>query len=148
MPWTWFDDGYPEDKKLLAAGPLAMSLDMAAICFCSRELTDGFVPREKVPLLINLRGISINGRPATHEVLVRRLLRVRRWETAKGGYQIHDFLEYQPSRRQVEERRRGVREARSRAGVTSGEQRRNTCGTNAEQTRNQRGTPLPLPIPT
>lgn len=96
MPWgrvddTWYD--HPkleelEDDRLAGAG-----LNSLAWSWCNRFLTDGKLPRGTVAKL----GGTIE--------LADQLVRVGLWESAPGGYQIHDFLVYNDSAEQVRERR-------------------------------------------
>ena len=119
MPWVKLDDGFSEDKKVLQAGPLAMALHVAALCYCNRHLTDGLVPRAALPQLVNLKGLMyIKRTPNVHQ-LARRLVNVGLWERENRDYHIHDFLDYQPSRREIETRRKGLHQIRSEAGAGS-----------------------------
>ncbi len=86
-------------------------MQVAALCYANRNLTDGFIPGWKVPALINLDGL-----PVTWQEVVQSLLEpspegdAPLWDRVEGGYQIHDYLTYQPSREKVEKERREARE--------------------------------------
>src|SRR4029453_3116326 len=43
MSWVRLDDQYPDHPKVRALGPLGLALQTAAICYCGRYLTDGFL---------------------------------------------------------------------------------------------------------
>lgn len=109
MPWVRLDEMFPEHPKVLAAGGDAAWLHVCAIAYCNRHLTDGFVPAGMIQRL------SDRKKPLE---LVKRLIAQRMWEVASGGWQIHDFHEYQMSRAKVEEERAKARErmARNRNG--------------------------------
>jgi len=94
MPWVRLDDGYPEHPKVDQVGPLAAWLNVCAWAYCARNLTDGFIPNDRVPRLASVR------QPLK---LVDRLVEVDLWERVDGGYQVHDYLDYNPSRAQVQE---------------------------------------------
>lgn len=103
-----FDDGIPESPKFIAAGPIACWLWFAAVCYCRRAFTDGFIPKAKVPALI--LGLK---QPFTHAA---KLVEVGLWEDAVGGFQVHDFLHWNPSKKDMDtyrahdkERKRRVR---------------------------------------
>lgn len=101
MAWVRIDDGFAEHPKLLATTypALTVALQVAALCYCNRNLTDGFIPAVKVPGLLPLGdGLAPGGDRAVWEVVVEDLLELGIWEPVKGGYSIHDYLEYQPSR--------------------------------------------------
>lgn len=86
------DDSYPEHPKVDHVGPLAAWLNVCAWAYCARNLTDGFVPAERVPRLADV--------PKPTQ-LVDRLVKAKLWEVVPGGYMVHDYLEYNPSREQV-----------------------------------------------
>lgn len=92
MPWVRLDDGYPEHPKVDRVGPLAAWLNVCAWAYCARNLTDGFVPEERVARL------SAVPKP---QQLAERLVEVNLWERTNGGFLVHDYLAYNPSREQV-----------------------------------------------
>lgn len=138
MSWARIDDQYPDHPKIVAAGHAAMALDVAGICYCARFLTDGFIPEDQVPRLLT--------HPNPGE-LVGALLRVRRWETAAGGYLVHDYLDYNPTRAQA----LATRQARSAAGRRGGKQRaRNLLDDRqppATDSAQAHAYPVPVPVP-
>jgi len=114
MTWVRIDDGFSDHRKLNALGPLAPLagwLHVCALCYCARQLTDGFVPAGQVAKLARFEALSV-----TLEDLVTALLRVGLWHRKRGGFQIHDFLDYNPSRKKVmtERRRNAQRQERFR----------------------------------
>jgi hypothetical protein len=118
VTWVRLDDGFAEHPKMEAAGPLGLALHVAALCYCARHLTDGFVPAGKVPRLLDL--------PAWRKV-AGTLVDAGAWDEVDGGYQLHDYLHYQPSRAEVEADRAKARDRmrRRRSGGSSGEQPQN-----------------------
>lgn len=117
MGWARFDDGYMDHPKVMAAGPWAELLDRRAIEHCAKYETDGLVSRAA------LRRI---GRDIPRlQQRVDTLVDVGRWRANEtGGWWVHDFLEYNPSRaekqRQREQGRERVRRHReSRNAVTN-----------------------------
>lgn len=107
MTWVRLDDGFADHPKIEAAGPSAAWLHVAALCYCSRHLTDGRMPAAKARRLVDARN---------PQQLIDRLLEVGLWETTEGGdYMIHDYLAYQPDAATVLARR-GRDRARKAAG--------------------------------
>jgi hypothetical protein len=90
MAWVRIDDGYAEHPKMLAAGAEGIALDIAAMCYCARQTTDGFVPAAVVDRLVSARKRSR---------IVQRLVDVGRWtrDEERDGYLIHDYLKFNPS---------------------------------------------------
>lgn len=109
MVWARFDDCYSESPKIEAAGPWAELLDMRAIIYCARNETDGLVTKTAMAK-ISTNIPNPRARAAT-------LVEVGRWKPNEGGgWLIHDFLDYNPSKAQLEEQRAEgrVRAKRSR----------------------------------
>jgi hypothetical protein len=111
MAWVRFDDGFPEHPKVDAAGGDAAWLHVCAISYCNRALTDGFIKRERVRLL--------SDRKAPYR-LAARLVEVGLWEEADGGYVVHDYHDYQPTRAEVLDQQASVHAAKVRAGRAGG----------------------------
>ena len=110
MAWVKLDDTFVEHPKVLAAGPLAAWLHVCAISYCNRNLTDGLVPKAVASRLADVSG------PAKH---IASLVREGLWIEQDHEYLLHDYLEYQPSRAQVEAEREAAKKrmASSRAKV-------------------------------
>jgi len=132
MPWAKIDDQYTDHPKIVQVGPLGMALHIAAICYCARYLTDGFVPAAMIPRLLNLDGITTrvgdgNSNAVTNEEITEKLTAVGLFEIVPGGFQVHDYLEYNPSGEDVraERKQNAVRQDVWRAN------KRNKGGSNA-----------------
>lgn len=107
MVWVKLDDQFPSHPKMVLAGGDAAWLHVCALCYCGQYLTDGFVPKEIVPRL------SDRKKP---EQLAARLVAVGAWYDLGDRYEIHDYLELNPSREQVLEER-GRRSAAGKRGA-------------------------------
>lgn len=95
MAWVKLDDGFFRHPKVIRAGRDARDLNMAAWCYSSSTLTDGLIETAVLPQLAADAGVRNPKR------LANRLVDVGLWEVAPGGYVIHDYLQYNPSREQV-----------------------------------------------
>ncbi|HEX5496890.1 MAG TPA: hypothetical protein VFX70_20200 [Mycobacteriales bacterium] len=110
-------DHLPEHPKISAAGGEAGWLFVAGLCYCSRNLTDGFIPAAVVGRLTDLR------RPT---VLAGRLVETGLWHErghtcptcppVAGGYLVHDYLAFQRSAAQVAD----IKAKRAAAGRAGG----------------------------
>jgi hypothetical protein len=109
--WARIDDGMPDHPKLARLGtlkPLAGWLHVCGICYAARYLTDGFIPTAQVAALTRfdhvgyetggVPGMFSVGEDADPEKLAAALVEVGMWHRTRGGYLIHDFLDYNPSR--------------------------------------------------
>src|SRR5262245_43644468 len=89
MAWVKLDDGFAEHPKIIQVGTAGAWLLIQALCYCNRNLTDGFIPAR-------IARAMAGGR-----VLITRMLVARLWEACENGYKIHDFSQYQPTRSEV-----------------------------------------------
>lgn len=97
--WIRLDVNFPEHPKVIGLTPNAFRLHILALCYSSRNATDGYVPTEFV------RG---NDRRAAAELVTRKL-----WEPHPdgAGWHIHDYLEWQESKADRDARTRAARRA-------------------------------------
>lgn len=102
------DDHFTEHTKVLDIGPVAEALWLRGLLYCSRNLTDGLVPRAFVRRMGDVE-------PCTAEVLVRAGL----WEDDEDGYRVHDYLDWQRSKAEAAE----ISQVRAVAGKKGGMQR-------------------------
>ena len=110
MSWVKVDDQMPRHPKLLSLGRdrlVCQGVWLDGMCYASGYLTDGFIPSAALE-----KG---------SERYARRLVEVGLWERVEGGYRIHDYHDYQPTRAAVTESRKknADRQSRHRNGVTN-----------------------------
>jgi len=101
VPWGRLDDSLYDHPKLNDLGRHRLpciGLWAIAISWSNRYLTDGHIPADQVRRL--------GGTPALAEWLVR----VGLWDKVADGYRVHDFLEFNSSRQEVEDGRAAARE--------------------------------------
>lgn len=99
MAWVKLDDGFTDHPKIDRAGPLAGWLYVCGLTYSARHLTDGFIPEGMV---VRLSAIT---KPQT---AVEALVAAGLWEPIAGGYQIHDYLTYNPSAEKVRAERDAI----------------------------------------
>lgn len=122
MVWAKIDDAILDNPKIARVGVLGFALHVAGIAYCCRNLTDGLIPFGKVECLLDMGSLiqdvlgafEDQGVPAgvverandglfdlgrlMAEPIAERLAECGLWERTEGGYLVHDFLEYNPSR--------------------------------------------------
>lgn len=103
MPWFKVDDQLAFNSKVMLAGNAAMGLWVRAGSWSSAQLTDGFIPEHMANAMASAMA---NGCEA--DALVDAGL----WLTVEGGYQFHDWSDFQPDADQERKKRK----ARSDAG--------------------------------
>lgn len=82
MSWAKIDDKLWSHPKIVGLPPQALRLWLFALSWAAGHETDGHIPRAILPIIL--------GNPKLAAVLVS----ARLWETAEGGWQIHDFVVY------------------------------------------------------
>lgn len=145
MVWFKVDDSFYDHPKIFDAPDCALALWVRAGTWSSRNLTNGFVPTKLFARFCD-----------DPDTAVRELVDRGLWSRTKGGYQFHDWADYQPpaekvldDRKKNAERQRLFRQKRGQA-VSS------NAVTNALVTRDSRVTnavsnaaPVPTrPVPT
>jgi hypothetical protein len=138
MPWVKLDDQFTDHPKVLACGPLASWLYVCGLAYCARLLTDGFIPEGQVRKLADVDDAK---------ALANQLVAVNLWERCDGGYRVHDYHDYQPTR----EKALAIREARAEAGSRGGKQKASNLleRGQASATNNvvAKSYPVPVPVP-
>lgn len=118
MPWFRVDDGFDNHPKILAAGNAAAGMFARLGAYCARYSTEGRIPDSIVRTYGTTRERD-------------RLVAVGLLKHVDDGWQLHDYLDYNPTAEQVKasrqanaERQRRFRESRrdtppARNGVTN-----------------------------
>jgi hypothetical protein len=96
MPWVRIDDGFDDDPDIDNMSPAAIALFFCSITWSSRNLTDGFVPERRASKL-----------PGYGEAEVAELCAGEKpwWRRVEGGFQVRSYLNFNPSREEVEKKR-------------------------------------------
>jgi hypothetical protein len=101
VPWGRIDDGLYDHPKLDDLGRYRLAcigLWTLSISWSNRFLTDGHIPADRLKRL----GGTL--------ALADRLVMAGLWDKVADGYRIHDFLEFNSSRQEVEDVRTAARE--------------------------------------
>lgn len=110
MAWAKLDDRYDDNRKVKRAWrehPRAVGLHAMAITYSSRHETDGFLDaiwvEERLP----------NAKERAGCVLA--LVSAGLFSEVEGGWQVHDYLDYNPSRVELDEQREARSESARKA---------------------------------
>lgn len=101
MPWFRLDDSFHSHPKVIAAGNEAVGLYVRCGTYAAEHLTDGFVGKPVVLLYGS-------------DALAARLVEAKLWHRTRGGWNIHDYLDYNPSREAVLKERKAAAERQQR----------------------------------
>lgn len=112
MAWAKFDDSFYDHPKVMAvleAEPMSLVLYIRAATYCARHLTDGKLRPNVVESLVPLQ--------RDRERQVKALIDAGLFYDHEGQFYIHDYLDYNPSRKETVEKREAerVRQAEKRA---------------------------------
>lgn len=151
MAWVKIDDHFDEHPKLAAVGPIGWGVWLAGLAYCNRNLTDGFIPRPVAESIggkwrvyvptedgreqvwrIN-RSSGMVGQDMDTEWAISLLVQVGLWEEVEGGYRVHDYSDYQPSKDEVLALRRVRAEAGSKGGRASAQAKQAKSKAKAKQ---------------
>lgn len=126
MTWFKVDDKLHSNnkiRKVAAEEPAALALWLIAGSWCSDNTNDGVVPDHQLPWLMPARG----------DELAHKLVSARLWRRVRGGYQFHDWTDWNPSREKVERerlaaaaRQQRMRDAAKNRSSDSGSSRRDS----------------------
>jgi hypothetical protein len=137
VTWLKLDDAMGDHRKtrrLLRSGGLgAFGLHALALLHCAKYLTDGFVEQEFVDEAFTDGRVRAKERTR----MIEQLVACGQWDAQEGGWQIHDYLAHNPSRAEVEAKRKAdaERKARGRRSGSSG----SPAGVQAESARTDDG---------
>lgn len=115
MPWANLDDQFPTHPKVIGLTDAAFRLHVAGICYCAKYRTDGRISADVIPMLTPrykpkaLQELTAGDRPL--------------WVPTVGGYEIHDYLQWNRSKAEIQEHQDRLRKVRSAAGRKGAEAR-------------------------
>lgn len=121
MAWVRVHDGAMGSLKIVRLSNSAFRLWIKGLCYCQLNLTDGLIPREAMA--------ALEAKRADVDQLCKVLVEGKSpvWERIDGfGFKVHDYLDYNDSKEEVEDKRAGAkgRAAASRARAAEREAER------------------------
>lgn len=149
MAWVKTDERARCHPKFFRAGFQAFGWWSAGLGYCNELLTNGFIPIRDLELVFP------GAIPADREAAIESLVRegslhtvskggrvecptsawCRRFPHRESGYLMHDYLDYQPSRKQAEMLRRVRLHAARKGGEKSAKVRNQVGSTKPQPTR-------------
>lgn len=109
MPWVKVDEDFYDHPKFLELSAGAIGLWVIGLAYSNRYLTDGELTK---------RGLARAYPGADREKHAKALVTAGLWDATDDGWQVHDYLKYQPSKAQVEAQR-AERSAAGKKGAAS-----------------------------
>jgi hypothetical protein len=167
VTWVRIDDHFDEHPKLAQAGTVCWGIWLAGIAYCNRNLTDGFIPWAVAKSLgswemLDLeddeedpqhrrriwtvgRSCGMSGEDMETEWVIERMVGVGLWDQIPGGFRIHDYDDYQPTKQEILAER-----AKTKERVADWRKRRKPSGnadSNGATNGVVTGAPYPVPVP-
>jgi hypothetical protein len=105
VTWGRLDDSFYDNPKVLEALEIdvaSIALHARAIAYAARHEKDGHLTQHAV--------CSLMPSPTERESAVAALVQTELWHENGQDYVIHDYLDYNPSREELVEKRRKDRE--------------------------------------
>ncbi len=130
------DDNIEDHPKFVSLSDSAFALWVRCIGYCRRNLTDGYIPEQAARARV---------RGAKPEKVIRELCSPPAglpngnplWLKVLGGYQVHDYLVWNPSKEKVEAERADKRARAARGGQASGRTRAEQAAKRAASTKDE-----------
>jgi hypothetical protein len=103
MPWGRLDDRANANAKLLALSDAAWRMWGCGLIYCQFNLTNGLIPDHA----IHTFGVRARNKEAVAEELCAVMVPGKGpcWHRVDGGYQVHDYLDWNDSREDIEQDR-------------------------------------------
>lgn len=128
-------------------------MQLQALCYANRNLTDGFIPYGVAESFLGRGSKRLDGdqvwavgetsgmagRDLDEGHWIELMVAARLWEPTAGGYRIHDYDQYQPSKSEVLAQRK--RHAKNQQAY---QQRKDADRVSDRLTD---GVPVPVPVP-
>lgn len=149
MSWVRLDDGAPGHRKIVGLSDAAFRLWIVGLTHCNQQANDGKFSAHAARIMFGYLAGPELGKGAAAELVAADL-----WAPTDDGYEVRNYLEYQPSKAERDnankaaaERMRSMRARRYQPpkGQEQGEPLR--CNTGVTSPELPAKFALPVPIP-
>ena len=113
ITWVKLDDKFHWDGAIAPLSDAAYRLYVGALCYCNWQETDGWL----APNAVDLIAQRIK---RTREAAIKELVAAGLWVAELDGFRVKNYLKFQPSKAQLEERRSRMQALGAAGGVASG----------------------------
>ena len=144
MVWFKVDDRLPLNRKMAGVSLAAVGLWVEGGSWASGAQTGGTIPKQLLRLL----------HVESSEKLADELVAAGLWEDDGNQWRIHDFFDYNPTAKEVEDLKASRSKAGRSGGLKSGESRRSKREANREAKTKQnrsksrsKNEAVPVPVP-
>lgn len=149
MAWARLDDRLNDaDSKLLALSDAAHRMYTCGLIYVQKALTDGFIPEH----VTHTFGVRARNKRAIAEELCTPLIPGKQplWHQVPGGYQVHDYLDWNDNKETVVAKRQRSADRVSKFRKRDGNALRNALpgGVTSRVTPPRISTPVTRSVPT
>jgi hypothetical protein len=153
MAWVKIDDAFCDHPKVRSVGAIGQAIQVAAFCYCGRFLTDGFLSGSVAEAIIQsviapvtgldetVAGSATSQRQGNGTVYTIGLnsgvicrdvgefgwsaimVNSGLWDEVDGGYVVHDYLDYNPSKDEILARKSQLHAAQKKAAASTNAKR-------------------------
>lgn len=116
MAWARIDDKFLDNQKVRMAGKEPTYLYISGLIYSSSQITEGFISDDVLGL------VAYKGFIKNEKSHAKKLVECGLWDRVEGGYQIHDYLEYNPTKAEIEQARAKKAAAGRKGGMTTAKQ--------------------------
>lgn len=111
MSWIRIEDKFCSHPKLMQGGALAITLQIRALCYAGQHLTDGLIPTGALmTMTADFCEMAFLAHPSNPEGMTNtasiewgeRMVELALWDPHPNGWVIHDYLKYNPSKKDQE----------------------------------------------
>jgi len=95
MPYLNLDDNFADHPKVDSLSDGAFRLHVAGLCYVAKNLTDGWIAKNRVGRLT----------PTYKTGYLAELTEAHMWVPAPGGFNIHDYLDWNKPKSWWDEKR-------------------------------------------
>lgn len=140
VSWLRIDDSFAEHEKIIDLSDKAFRLHIVGMCYCARNLTDGRLTDRAIKVVCAVTSAS-----RRHIVELRD---ATLWVPLEDGWQIKDYLDYNPDAAAVKGRRAMAadRQRRWRDSRRGPDGRFNNTTPNPSPNALRNAAPSPTPI--
>ena len=112
MSWVKIEPETTTHLKVREAGLEAMGLWLAGLCYCTRYRTDGRIDKNRIHHVWPWMSDGTLGVDQRQTLIgiARRLVAVGLWDEKDSHWRVHDFLDYQESRKEINLKRQAARD--------------------------------------
>lgn len=142
--WSPVSTQFHRDPRVRAAGKDGALLFVVGLGYCTEHLTDGFIPKDAIPVLA--------AEAWTRTATANRLVEHGLWSVVDGGFAVAGWGAWNRSRDEIENHRFGARQRqarkRARDAASDGVTRDTGEDVTLDVTRDSHHTPTPTPTDT